>query len=93
MDLLLRQGRDGLVGGMRGERRHRPASGGNGLELGERDLVGRKMPGLGDAVEHAVARRARGLAERSGRRPSGDCGSATSSAASASDSFFGSLPK
>ena len=52
------------------------------------DAAGRRH-----AVEHAVARRPRRLGKRSGRRGSGDCGSATSSAASPSVSRRGSLPK
>ena len=53
------------------------------LALGQRDLVGRDAAGRGDAVEHAVAR-ARARPRPSGRAgaASGDCGSATSSAAS-----------
>ena len=56
-----------------------------------------RRPGSSPALAMRSSTRSRAaraaLAERSGRRASGDCGSATSSAASPSESFFGSLPK
>ena len=95
MDLLLRQRRDRLIGGMRRQRRHRPPAGRQRLSsLAQRDLVGRNLS------RPWRCGRARGRAPPARRWPSGpagaasgDCGSATSSAASASESFFGSLPK
>ncbi len=93
--LLRRRRRDGLIGGMRRERRHRPARRpAPASSLAQRDLVGRhaaRPRRCGRARGRAPLRAA--AAERSGRRSSGDCGSATSSAASASDSRRGSLPK
>ena len=59
MDLELRHGRDGLIGGMRRQRRHRPPAGRNRVQFGKCDFVGGNPSGLGDAVEHAVARRPR----------------------------------
>ena len=77
------------------------ASIGKGLARG-RDglgLAARASASVSDAardgpVEHPVARLAGDRrVKRSGRRVSGDCGRATSSAASAKESRFGSLPK
>ena len=47
---------DRLIGGMRREHRHRPASTMHALGFREDDLVGRHAVRLRDAVEHAVAR-------------------------------------
>ena len=94
MDLLLRQRRDGLIGGMRRQRRHRPPAGRRRLRAWR---ARSRRPECCPAVAMRSSTRSRAAraasAERSGRRNSGDCGSATSSAASASDSLFGSLPK
>ena len=92
-DLRLRVGGDRFLGGVRGEFRERPSRFRDRLALRRRRVVGADDAARGDALEHAVARGARRLAKRSGRRASGDCGSATSSAASAIVSFSGSLPK
>ena len=50
------EARDRLVGGVRGERRHRAARAGRAFGLRLRDLVERKAACKADAVEHAVAR-------------------------------------
>ena len=57
----IRLGRDDLVGGMRRQHRQLLARMGNGLRLGVGDLVTRHDAGCRDAVEHAVARLARGF--------------------------------
>jgi hypothetical protein len=77
---------------MRRQHRHRLAQPRHRTALACAIIVGGTTPGFDHAVEHAVAR---ARAPRDSDRPahSGDCGSATSSAASASDSRFGSLPK
>ncbi len=86
--------RDRLIGGMGRENRHRLAHPQHRHRLGLRGVFGRDALLLDHAIEHAVARRA-GHAPDGDRAVgvSGDCGSATSSAASASDNRFGSLPK
>ena len=87
--------RRGLIGGMRRQDRHRLcASAAPPPPCASARILGRDAALMDHPLQHAVARRA-GRCPDDGRAGavSGDCGSATSNAASASDSRFGSLPK
>ena len=55
MDFPPRRQRDGLIGGVRRQRRHRLAAGRHAVELGQRHFVGGNASRRCNAVEHAVA--------------------------------------
>ena len=84
---------DRFLGRMRGERRKGEARLRHRLALGRCGVGIADHAPRGDTVEHAVASRARNLGRAIRPRASGDCGSATRSAASAMVSRSGSLPK
>ena len=81
------------VGEVRGEHREFTAHGRHALASRAPRLVGGDHAVGRRIGKHAIAGAPRGLGETVGRRSSGDCGSATSRAASASDRRRGSLPK
>ena len=86
--------RNGLIRRMRRQSRHRPALGRNRVGSWRATISSsgiRARPAIRSSTRSRAMRAVPGA--RSGRRASGDCGSATSSAASGSVSRFGSLPK